>query len=129
MSFDKCTFFRPIFSVWSFGLTLGLIFSFALGGCSSSSTPRGSLSISNLEQTRSEARLAKAVEVYRTMISSTDSGVPEALLQRSQCIVIMPEVLKAAFFAGGRIGKGIATCRASDNKNDKKYHKFFLYLS
>jgi len=38
-------------------------------------------------------------------------GIPQELLEKSQCIVIVPGLKKAAFIVGGKYGKGYLSCR------------------
>jgi lipid-binding SYLF domain-containing protein len=38
-------------------------------------------------------------------------GIPQDLLQKSHCIVIVPELKTAAFGVGGKYGKGYLSCR------------------
>lgn len=56
-------------------------------------------------------RVENSTEVYKELINASDSGVPEYLLERCQCIVVIPHVVKAAFGFGGRSGNGIASCK------------------
>ena len=56
-------------------------------------------------------RVENSTEVYKELINASDSGVPEYLLERCQCVVVIPHVVKAAFGFGGRNGNGIASCK------------------
>jgi lipid-binding SYLF domain-containing protein len=56
-------------------------------------------------------RVVWAKDAYQELISAPDRGVPEALLEQTRCVAVVPHVIKAAFFFGGRFGKGILTCR------------------
>jgi lipid-binding SYLF domain-containing protein len=40
-------------------------------------------------------------------------GIPQDLLDKARCIVIMPSVLKAAFVLGGSYGRGTMVCRTN----------------
>ena len=44
---------------------------------------------------------------------SPDRGIPHDLLEKSQCVVIVPDLLKGAFVFGGQYGRGFASCRHS----------------
>src|SRR6185503_11253563 len=57
-------------------------------------------------------RVAWAKEAYEDLISAPDRSVPEALLEQTRCIAVIPHVIKAAVFFGARFGKGILTCRS-----------------
>jgi len=59
-------------------------------------------------------RLNEATAVLTEVMSAPDKGIPEDLLARAHCIVIVPELKTAAFIVGGKYGKGYLSCR---NKN------------
>src|SRR6266850_3711165 len=56
-------------------------------------------------------RLKTSAEVLSQIMSAPDQGIPDELLEKSQCIVIVPGIKKAAFIVGGQYGKGFITCR------------------
>jgi lipid-binding SYLF domain-containing protein len=61
-------------------------------------------------------RLKESAEVLTEVMSAPDKGIPQELLEKSSCIVIIPGLKKAAFIVGGKYGKGFISCRkASDN--------------
>jgi lipid-binding SYLF domain-containing protein len=59
-------------------------------------------------------RLERAAEVFREMLSAPDQGLPQDLLDRAHCVVVIPDMKKGGFVFGGRYGKGVAACRKSD---------------
>ena len=59
-------------------------------------------------------RLSEATAVLTEVMSAPDKGIPEDLLSRAHCIVIVPDLKTAAFVVGGKYGKGYLSCR---NKN------------
>ncbi len=59
----------------------------------------------------SAKRLNSAAEVFSEIMRAPDRGIPQDLLDRSQCIVIVPELKTAAFFFGAKYGKGFISCR------------------
>ena len=40
-----------------------------------------------------------------------DKGIPQELLEKAHCIVIVPDLKTAAFVVGGKYGKGYLSCR------------------
>ncbi len=62
-----------------------------------------------------EKRLAEAASVLEETLHSVDQGIPSNLLSRASCVGIFPSVWKGAFVVGGRYGKGVVSCRKSDN--------------
>ena len=58
-----------------------------------------------------DERLTSASNVFTDVMATPDKGIPQDLLNRAQCIVIVPDLKKAAFVVGGEYGRGFATCR------------------
>ncbi|HEY3823023.1 MAG TPA: lipid-binding SYLF domain-containing protein [Bryobacteraceae bacterium] len=58
-----------------------------------------------------DKRLQRSVETLRAASASRDSGIPVKLLERAECLVIVPGMKKAAFLVGGQYGRGFASCR------------------
>jgi SH3 domain-containing YSC84-like protein 1 len=58
-------------------------------------------------------RLQSSNEVLGEIMSAPDKGIPRDLLEKSQCIVIVPGLKKGAFIVGGKYGRGYILCRAS----------------
>ena len=56
-------------------------------------------------------RLGVAADVITEIMGAPDSGIPQDLLNKAQCVVIVPGLKKGAFIIGGKYGKGFATCR------------------
>jgi len=69
-------------------------------------------SLSNLFAAGQEAeRLASSSRVFQEIMNMPDGSIPKDLLARASCIAIIPSMKKAAFFVGGRYGKGMVSCR------------------
>lgn len=56
-------------------------------------------------------RLRSAASVLRETMNAPDKGIPRDLLEKAQCVVIVPGLKKAAFVVGGDYGRGYAVCR------------------
>ena len=56
-------------------------------------------------------RLTNSTEVFQEIMQSADRAIPQKLLDKAECIVIVPGLLKGAFVFGGKYGRGFATCR------------------
>lgn len=56
-------------------------------------------------------RIREADKVLQEILAVPDKGIPEHLLERAHCMVIVPGMKKAGFIVGGRYGVGVATCR------------------
>jgi len=58
-----------------------------------------------------QERLKDAGDVFNEIMSTPDRGIPQDLLSKAHCIVIVPGMKQAAFGIGGKYGRGFATCR------------------
>jgi lipid-binding SYLF domain-containing protein len=56
-------------------------------------------------------RLNRAAEVFQEVMNAPDKGIPQDLLDKSECVVIVPGLKKAAFVVGGKFGRGFFSCR------------------
>jgi lipid-binding SYLF domain-containing protein len=45
------------------------------------------------------------------MVSTPETSIPNALLERAQAIAVVPKVVKAALGVGGSFGKGLVARR------------------
>ncbi|HET9320014.1 MAG TPA: lipid-binding SYLF domain-containing protein [Bryobacteraceae bacterium] len=61
-------------------------------------------------------RLKTSAEVLTQVMSAPDKGIPDELLEKSQCVVIVPGIKKAAFVVGGQYGKGFIECRQASGR-------------
>ena len=73
----------------------------------------GALAVGSLLAKQSEPalRLAEAAVVFDEIMKTPDRGIPEDLLSKAHCIVIVPGLKKAALIVGGKYGKGYMSCR------------------
>ena len=55
-------------------------------------------------------RLQNAGTVMKEILNVPDD-IPQDLLDKARCVVVLPSVLKAAFIAGGSYGRGVMVCR------------------
>ena len=56
-------------------------------------------------------RLRSAASVFHEMMGAPDKGIPRDLLEKAQCVIIVPGLKKAGFVFGADYGKGFAVCR------------------
>jgi lipid-binding SYLF domain-containing protein len=45
------------------------------------------------------------------------SRIPQGLLQKAHCVIVIPSVMKGAFGLGGSYGRGVMTCRGGKDAN------------
>src|ERR1700756_1519432 len=66
------------------------------------------------EETREAKRLRACGEVFKEVMDIPD-GIPKDLLNKAECVIVMPSVLKFAFGVGGDFGRGAITCRTGEH--------------
>lgn len=60
-------------------------------------------------------RLIDSASVFSDIMRAPDKSIPQDLLERAHCIVIVPGLKKAAFIVGAQFGKGFMSCRNGTN--------------
>jgi lipid-binding SYLF domain-containing protein len=58
-----------------------------------------------------DKRLTDATDVLKTMTEAGDKGIPQDLLNKASCVVVVPNLIKAGFIVGGEYGAGFFSCR------------------
>ena len=66
------------------------------------------------DQEKDDDRLRNCGTVLKEILDVPDD-IPKGLLDRADCVVVFPSVLKAAFIVGGSYGRGAMSCRRGDN--------------
>jgi len=56
-------------------------------------------------------RLSDAATVFSEIMAAPDNGIPQDLLEKAACIVIVPGLKQGAFIFGAKFGKGFVSCR------------------
>jgi lipid-binding SYLF domain-containing protein len=62
------------------------------------------------------SRVEKSADVFNEIMSTPDKGIPEDLIGKAHCIVIVPDLKKGAFIVGAKYGKGVLSCRTADGR-------------
>src|ERR1700726_4574274 len=62
------------------------------------------------DQQKDEDRLQNRGTVLKEILDVPDD-IPQDLLDKADCVVVFPSVLKAAFIVGGSYGRGAMSCR------------------
>jgi len=63
------------------------------------------------DENESVERLNEAATVFSEIMAAPDKDIPEDLLEKAHCIVIVPGLKKGAFIVGAKFGKGFLSCR------------------
>jgi len=58
-------------------------------------------------------RLEDSARALEEILNIPD-GLPKALLNKAECVAVMPSVKKIAFVIGGSYGRGVLVCRTGD---------------
>ena len=61
-------------------------------------------------------RLNAAADVLGEIMAAPDKGIPQDLLDKAACAVIVPNVKKGAFIVGAKYGRGFIICRNSSGR-------------
>jgi lipid-binding SYLF domain-containing protein len=69
---------------------------------------------SSSDKTKDDDRLRNSGTVLREILDVPDD-IPQDLLDKADCVVVFPSVLKAAFIVGGSYGRGVMSCRQGDD--------------
>jgi lipid-binding SYLF domain-containing protein len=56
-------------------------------------------------------RLDDSAEMLTEIMSAPDKGIPQDLLAKAHCVVLVPGLKKGAFIVGAKYGKGFMLCR------------------
>src|SRR5579871_2609678 len=65
------------------------------------------------DKAKVDERLDDAATLFSEIMSAPDKGIPQDLLGKSECVVLVPGLKKGAFVLGGKYGRGFAMCRRS----------------
>src|SRR5271170_892997 len=63
------------------------------------------------DTTKDEDRLENAGQVAKEIMDIPDD-IPQDLIDKADCVIVYPTVLKAAFIVGASYGRGVMTCRS-----------------
>lgn len=63
------------------------------------------------DKSKDEQRLRNSGEVMHDILNIPDN-IPQGLLDKAECVIVIPSVLKVAFGFSGSYGRGAMTCRS-----------------
>jgi lipid-binding SYLF domain-containing protein len=58
-----------------------------------------------------DQRILAARDVVHELMNTPDKGIPQEIVEKATCVVVVPGFKKGAFVFGGQYGQGVATCR------------------
>ena len=56
-------------------------------------------------------RLDASADALTDMMRAADKGIPQDLIEKARCVVVLPGMKKAGFILGAEYGRGFAVCR------------------
>jgi len=69
-------------------------------------------------QKKEEERVENAGKVMKEILDAPD-GIPQSVLDKADCVVVLPSVVKFAIGIGGSYGRGVMTCRGGKDFKGK----------
>jgi lipid-binding SYLF domain-containing protein len=70
--------------------------------------------LARADSEKEQQRLKESGDVIKDLLSK-DRGIPLDLLNKAECVIILPSVKKAGFIVAGQYGRGAMTCRTGEN--------------
>lgn len=68
-------------------------------------------------------KAVRASQVLHEVLQIQDNSIPTSLLDRAVCIAVLPDVLRAGFVFGARIGQGLVSCRVGNSWSQPSFVK------
>jgi lipid-binding SYLF domain-containing protein len=65
-------------------------------------------------QKKEQERVGNAGRVMQEILNIPDD-IPQSVIDKADCVVVLPSVLKFAFGLGGSYGRGVMTCRTGED--------------
>jgi lipid-binding SYLF domain-containing protein len=65
-------------------------------------------------QKGADARIKAATEDLNAMAAASDKGIPQDLLSKASCVIVVPNMKAGGFVVGAEYGKGFFSCRRHD---------------
>jgi lipid-binding SYLF domain-containing protein len=63
------------------------------------------------KESKATDRVQAAGDVLNEIQAAPDSGIPEEILGKAECVAVVPSMLKGGFIVGAKYGRGLASCR------------------
>src|SRR5208337_841336 len=63
------------------------------------------------KESKTTDRVQAAADVLNEIQAAPDKGIPQKILGSSECVAVVPSMLKGGFIFGAKYGRGIASCR------------------
>src|SRR5271156_6153666 len=70
--------------------------------------------VCSAEDNKEQKRLENAGLVMQEIMNIPDN-IPQQVLEKAECVIVFPSVLKAAFIVGASYGRGAMVCRTGEH--------------
>ena len=74
----------------------------------------GGMALSVSAQEKEKNRIRNATTVVTEILNVPDN-IPQELLDKAECVIVLPSVIKFAIGFGGSYGRGLMTCRSGED--------------
>ena len=71
----------------------------------------GTVAFAADREVKVDDRLDASADTLTDMMRAADNGIPQDLLDKAHCVVVVPGMKKAGFIFGAKYGRGFAVCR------------------
>jgi lipid-binding SYLF domain-containing protein len=71
----------------------------------------GTYAVAAEKEAKVADRLDAAADVLTDLMRASDKGVPQDLMNKARCVVVVPGLKKGGFIVGAKYGRGFAVCR------------------
>jgi SH3 domain-containing YSC84-like protein 1 len=68
------------------------------------------------EETRTNERLDDAAALFNEVMGTPDKSIPQDLLNKSHCIILVPGLKKGGFVVAAKWGRGFVICRGASGQ-------------
>jgi len=68
------------------------------------------------EKDKTAERLDDSAALFHEVMSTPDKSIPQDLLNKSECIVLVPGLKKGGFVVAAKYGRGYASCRTANGQ-------------
>ena len=62
-------------------------------------------------ESKAAERLDESADVISDMMHASDKGIPQDLMNKAECVIIVPNMKRAGFIFGAKYGRGFSMCR------------------
>jgi lipid-binding SYLF domain-containing protein len=73
-------------------------------------------SLSAADPPKALRRVLDAAQVFQEVLEMKERTIPQELLDRAECVAIVPSLKKGGFIFGAKYGKGVLTCRPENGE-------------